>query len=344
MNGQAQGILNRLRAVAKERGVTTDHALARWTAERFLARLSASEHASRLVLKGAYVFTLWHGDLMRSTLDVDLHGYETDMVRICDILLAVAAASRDDDGLYFVVAEARFKPLVGSRLAGLRLLLPARLGSAHITLKIDLGFGHAITPGPDVLWYPSLLPGFPSFRIHAYPRETVVAEKLAVMAEFGRDNTRVRDYYDLWVLSRRYSFHGHVLLDAIHQTFAGRDAHRFVQRRDGYWEAAFSEDFVTPKLERSWRNWVDDHAPTARPPELSQVVAAVASFGVPLLNAVREGEALAKRWAPTTGWRSSYGKMLPHRPPEYAVRPSTPYLAVVDGGHPGTEERFPLSR
>ena len=74
MNGQAQGILNRLRAVAKERGVTTDHALARWTAERFLARLSASEHASRLVLKGAYVFTLWHGDLMRSTLDVDLHG------------------------------------------------------------------------------------------------------------------------------------------------------------------------------------------------------------------------------------------------------------------------------
>ena len=135
----------------------------------------------------------------------------------------------------FEAEGVRFKRLVGDRLPGLRMLLPAEVGTARIQLKTDLGYGRPIRPSVETAWFPSLMPGFRSFAMRAYPRETVIGEKLAVAVEFDRGNTRIRDYHDLWFLSRRYGFEGHVLLAAVTETFAGRDAGGLLQRRDGYW-------------------------------------------------------------------------------------------------------------
>lgn len=160
------------------------------------------------------------------------------MVSTRDMLLEIASdASVEADGVRFETGAVRFKRLVGGRLPGLRMLLPADVGTARVQLKVDLGYGHPIRPGVETGWFPSLLPGFRSFAMRAYPRETVIGEKLAVAVEFGRDNTCIRDYHDLWFLSRRYGFEGHVLLDAVKETFAERDAGGFLQRRDGYGRA-----------------------------------------------------------------------------------------------------------
>ena len=310
MSGDGDATLARLRCVAKGRGTTTDHVLSRWVAERFLARLSASCHADRLTLKGGFLFALWNSDFLRTTADVDLHGLEVDMTAMQDMLLDIASApSAGADGVGFETGAVRFKPLVGGRLPGLRMLLPADVGTARVQLKVDLGYGHPIRPGVETGWFPSLLPGFRSFAMRAYPRETVIGEKLAVAVEFGRDNTRIRDYHDLWFLSRRYGFEGHVLLDAVKETFAGRDAGGFLQRRDGYWEAAFSTDYATNRHERSWGNWMAEHAPMDDPPGFRHVVEEVAKFSLPMLRAARDGGTFNRAWSPAEGWRPVYGPM-----------------------------------
>ncbi len=307
MSATGEAIRCRLQAAAKARGTTTDHLLGRWAAERFLARLSASPYRARLVLKGGSLFTLWSGDLFRSTSDVDLHGDVADIAAMGTMLLAVAImVSEQDDGVSFAAETATFKTLKGGRYPGVRMQITASLGTARTSLKVDVGFGHAITPGVEQAFFPSLLPGQPSFKVGAYPRETVVAEKLAVIVEFGSDNTRLRDYYDLWLLSQRYSFLGHVLQLAVSNTFDRRDAGTFVQRADGYWEAAFSKDYATCKRERSWTNWVSEHAPKTAPPTLQQTLACVAQFGVPLLQAIRNGSELRQTWSAGVGWQPLY--------------------------------------
>ena len=307
MNKSGEAILGRLRSTSRARGTATQHLLSRWVAERFLARLSSSSHAPRLILKGGNLFTLWTGDLYRSTSDVDLHGDEADAASMRDMLLGMASDNPDiEDATSFDVSAARFKTLVGGRVPGLRMQIPAVVGSARVPLNVDLGFGHPITPGVDMAWFPSLLPGYPSFELRAYPRETVVAEKLATMVEFGEDGTRLRDYYDVWFLAQRFGFSGHLLAEAVKATFARRDAGRMLERTDGYWERAFAPEFATSRRVRAWGDWVLEHAPLSRPPPFEQVVAAAAAFGCPLLAAVQRGEEVHERWSAGDGWAPCY--------------------------------------
>jgi predicted nucleotidyltransferase component of viral defense system len=274
--------------------------ITRFAMERLLRRLSLSSHREEFVLKGALLFTLWEGDLLRSTSDLDLHGSGTrELPEIVDILDEVARGSSDvADGLTYSATRERAKYLYGSWIPGVRVPMSARLGTAHIRFDVDVGFGHAISPGAEERWYPSILAGFPAFRARAYPRETVIAEKIAVAVEFGTDNTRVRDYYDIWYLTKRYWFQGHEMTAAIASTFALRDAGALLARDDGYWEAAFSESYVTPARRRQWSDWLWDHAPHIEPPAIEDVIEDVERFAVPLLRAVKKGGASPGRWDP----------------------------------------------
>jgi hypothetical protein len=135
-----------------------------------------------------------------------------------------------------------------------------------------------------------------------YPRETVVSEKLAVAVEYGRDNTRLRDYWDLWFICSRYRFTGHVLADSVAATFADRDAGEFIMRSDGYWEGAFDYAFVDHRTTRAWADWTARHTPVAGQPTFHEAVAAVSRFATPLLCAIREGRDLRGRWSFRHGW------------------------------------------
>jgi predicted nucleotidyltransferase component of viral defense system len=307
MRNVTDAILLQLRQVARDRNQTTQDILVRWAVERFLARLSQSELSDRLVLKGGYLFTLWFGDFLRSTHDLDLHASGEDQANARDLLVSVASECTSvEDGVVFETERAVFQVLKGSRLPGLRMKLPTRVGSARPILKVDVGFAHPINPGVDVRWYPSLIPGFGSDQILAYPRETVIAEKLATAVEFGRDNTRLRDYYDVWYLTRRHSFQSHVLRLAIQQTFACRDASKTLPRTDGYWEAAFNKDYVTNFAARNWGKWLRLHSPVVQPPPLEAMIADVAMFALPLLCAIRDDTRFDHLWRPSEGWLPSH--------------------------------------
>ena len=110
----------------------------------------------------------------------------------------------------------------GLEYGGLRLRVVASISGARITLAIDIGFGDALEPGAEVLDYPSML-GFPMPRLQAYARETVIAEKFQAMVMLGRANSRMKDFYDIWILSRSFDFNDDRLARAITATFERRE-------------------------------------------------------------------------------------------------------------------------
>jgi hypothetical protein len=126
------------------------------------------------------------------------------------------------DGLSFDVASVSAKVIrEDEEYEGVRITLTARLGPAAILVQVDVGFGDAVTPGPVEGILPPLL-DFPAVRMRMYPPETVVAEKFEVMVKRGLSNTRMKDLYDLFILSETRAFEGASLREAVVRTFASR--------------------------------------------------------------------------------------------------------------------------
>ena len=105
---------------------------------------------------------------------------------------------------------------------GTRITLVARIGSARCALQIDVGFGDAVTPGPQTVAYPTLLGDFTAPTLRVYPVYTVIAEKYQAIVMLGQANSRMKDFFDLAVIARRTELDGATLAAAIAATFARR--------------------------------------------------------------------------------------------------------------------------
>ena len=105
---------------------------------------------------------------------------------------------------------------------GVRVMRLGFLGNGRVPLQVDVGFGDAISPGPRELTYPSLLPDSPRPVLPAYPPETAMAEKLQAMIDLGMANTRMKDFFDVWLLLRDFDVDDALLVDAVRATFARR--------------------------------------------------------------------------------------------------------------------------
>ena len=219
----AASVRQRLLNLAKQRGEEFQFVLSRYAAERLLARLAASQYAGRFILKGAMLFELWTGQAHRSTLDVDLLSESSEPAdRLAGIFREIAAIEMKADGIAIDAASVRAEPIrEDQRYGGVRVTATATLASARIPLQVDIGFGDAVTPAPTDADYPTLL-GFPRLGLRVYPKETVVAEKFEAMVSLGIDNSRMKDFYDLYVLCEQFEFDGELLAQAIEATFAGR--------------------------------------------------------------------------------------------------------------------------
>jgi predicted nucleotidyltransferase component of viral defense system len=187
---------------ARARGDDFNLVLQRYAAERFLYRLGESRHRERFVLKGAMLFALWGGSFYRATRDLDFAGYgDSDPESFIQTTREICAMSFPGDGIEFDPDSARAEPIRDdTNYGGYRVRLEARLDTANITLQIDVGFGDAIVPPPRYEDYPVLI-DMSRPRILSYPPEAVVAEKLHAIVTFGAATSRMKDFYDLFVLS-----------------------------------------------------------------------------------------------------------------------------------------------
>lgn len=199
----AASVRQRLMNIRAATGTDYNALLTQYAIERFLYRLAKSDLSDQYVLKGAMLFRVWAGALHRPTKDLDLlgHGDPTPQA-LADSMPRVIATSVTDDGLTFDPSTVDAREIREEQeYGGIRVRLVAFLGNARIPMQIDVGFGDAITPEAEIRSYPTLLEmDAPNLRM--YPPETVVAEKVEAAVTLGMTNSRMKDYYDLFILLR----------------------------------------------------------------------------------------------------------------------------------------------
>jgi hypothetical protein len=273
----------RLLARAKERGEDFNLMLTRYAIERFLYRLSVSPARDHYWLKGALLFDLWFDVPHRPTRDADFLGFgpvDTETLATTVREICVIAV---DDGMAFDPASLSVEEIrEDARYGGLRVRLVGRLGNARVTVQLDVGYGDAVTPGPEEIDYPTLLNDQPAPRLRAYPRATVVAEKLEAIVSLGMANTRMKDYFDLRALAREGSLNAVLLADAIAATFARRQTSLPATLPIG-----LSDEFGLDAAKHAqWRAFIGKNRLDA--PGLEGVVAEVREFVVEPMRLARE--------------------------------------------------------
>lgn len=271
--GLARSVQVRLARQAKAIGVDPNLVLTRYAVERFLYRLSRSPYAERFVLKGALLLLVWLGETLRPTRDADLLGFgDLSDDALTQVFVDVCGIEVEPDAMTYVGDSVRLEPIrEENAYGGRRVTLLAVIGAARVTVQVDIGIGDVVTPAPEWLEYPSLL-DFPRPRLRAYPRETVIAEKLHAMVFLGSRNSRMKDYFDLRALSREEKWDAGQLAEAIAATFARRQT-----ALPAGVPAGLSDEFAQDAQKRAqWKAFLGKNRLEA--PALDEVVAEVRRF------------------------------------------------------------------
>lgn len=290
----AASVRARLLNISKESGDELTYTLTRYCLERLLARLDRSKHRDAFILKGAMLFRVWSPELHRPTKDLDLLGTGTpDLARLVALFADLCAVAIDDDGVTFdpkSVRAARIKE--DAEYEGVRVNVTAHIGSARLELQIDVGFGDAVTPAATNVEFPTLL-GTPPPKVRAYPKETVIAEKLEAMVHLGIANSRMKDFFDVWFLSQTFAFEGPLLSAAIHATF-DRRATDIPSEMPTALTASFSTDATKAT---QWKAFMKRGRFAPAEMTLASVVDTIAPFLWPPLDAAREHRELNALWS-----------------------------------------------
>jgi Nucleotidyl transferase AbiEii toxin, Type IV TA system len=197
--------------------------LTQYGLERLLYRLSVSEHAPNFLLKGALLFQLWYGQPHRPTRDADLLGFGPDDVpTLVGVFRSICRVAVDDGIVSDPDSVAGTEIRKDAGYGGVRIDLRATLDGARLALQVDIGFGDAVTPEAQPITYPTLLTDVPAPTMRAYPKATVVAEKLHAVTVLGMTNTCMKDFFDLWVLLHDSTMDDAELHRAIAATFTRR--------------------------------------------------------------------------------------------------------------------------
>lgn len=295
----AASVKQRLLNLSRKTGEDFQLLLTRYAVERLLFRLAESEYANRFVLKGAMLFALWTGEMHRPTRDLDLLGFgDGSQERLAEAFRALCSAQVADDGLVFSPETVNVEPIrEDQEYGGQRATLVAKLGSARVDLQVDVGFGDVITPRAEEVEYPTLL-GMDPPRLRAYPRETVVAEKLEAMVKLGLTNSRMKDFYDVVVMARSFPFTGQVLRDAIAATFTRRGT-AVPNAAPVALTAVFAQD---ASKRTQWTAFRKRSGLADKIGELDEVVAELAAFLSPPLGAAASAEGFALSWKAGGPW------------------------------------------
>jgi predicted nucleotidyltransferase component of viral defense system len=290
-------VQQRLRNRALHTGEDLQYVLIRYAVERFLYRFSRSDFADEVVVKGAMLFLVWAGEAYRATTDLDLMGRRRhSAVELALMFQTVCRVKVEDDGLVFQVDSVQVEEIrEDNEYGGLRVKLEARLGNVRIPVQVDVGFGDVVTPTAQTIDFPVLLDS-PAPHVAVYSRETAVAEKFETIVRRGLLNSRMKDYYDLWVMAQEFEFAGATLQAAIRATFRRRKTPLPVEVPFG-----LSAEFATDAGKKGhWRAFTGKSKLRLKEANLDKVVAVVRQF---LMPAVTSETPNLGKWSKGGSWR-----------------------------------------
>lgn len=290
-----QSLLN----LSKEKSEPFDLVLTRYALERLLYRIGRSEWRSRFLLKGAMLYTLWFDASYRPTRDMDLLGFGPGQIAHLEgTFRALCEVAVEDDGLTFLKENVRGSEIRGeSEYRGVRMQVTAILSGAVIPLQIDVAFGDVVLPGPEEVRYPTIL-DLPAPEVLAYPRYTVVSEKFQAMVMLGIANSRMKDFYDIRELARRFEFDGLLLSRAIRATFEQR---RTVLPAEI--PLALTESFSHDRVKMTqWGAFIRKNRLMEEKVSLQEVAVFLTGFLMPPVRAAQQGKAFEMIWTAPGPW------------------------------------------
>ena len=292
-------VFQRLLNHARNRGEDFNFVLSRFGVERFLYRLSVSPHAGEFILKGASLFLVWKGQSYRVTKDADFLGFgSADTDRISAVFKEICRIPCKEDGMMFMPDTVRAIPIREEQeYDGIRVTLTGMLHQARIPLQVDIGFGDVVRPAPERIDYPTFL-DIPAPQLRAYSRYTMVAEKFEAMVRLGMANSRMKDFYDVWLLSKLFEFDGRTLCEAVRNTFSRRATPLPAER-----PTAFIEEFrQDPQKQTQWHAFVRKARPESVGDSFDAVVDDVVAFLMPVVEAISSHRLFDKVWMPGGLW------------------------------------------
>ena len=295
----AASVRQRLLNLGHERKEDFGLILTKYALERVLYRISHSNHHKIFVLKGALLFELWTEQRYRPTRDADfLARGQNSPERFIEIFKEICNIKVENDGLRFdAVTVSAERITEDADYHGIRVKFVGYLANARIPIQIDLGFGDVITPAPIEAELPTLLE-FPAPKLFTYPRESVIAEKLEALVNRGMTNSRMKDFYDIRSLSRRFSFDGGLLSDAVAGTFNRRGT----KFPDGKPLAFTAEFFDNVEKQKQWKAFCTKNKAYLEQIPLQNVCEEIDAFLTPILESAAADSKFFSKWIRGRGW------------------------------------------
>lgn len=294
----AASVRQRLLNLARSDNCPFNELLQYYAIERFLYRLSQSEHADRFILKGALMLRARRSPEIRPTMDIDMLGRTSNekdsiIAQIKDII----ATDADPDGLIFDPDSIRAERITeDAGYEGIRVRFMGSLDNARVHMQIDVGFGDIVHPEPVESELPTMLDS-PAPRLLCYSRESAIAEKFEAMLKLGELNSRMKDFYDIWLLSRQFDFDGKQLGEAIRLTLE----HRGTVLPEVV--VAFTRGFIDAK-QVQWSAFNKRLGQEHVPADFGEVVAAVEAFLEPIVSAQMSGTQALHQWSAPGAWHN----------------------------------------
>ena len=295
----AASVEAKLKNICKVQNIDFRYILIRYANERFLYKLSVSPFADKFVLKGGNLFIVWQNGMnFRPTIDTDLLCIgKTDEAYLKSIFLKVCTSSSNgNDGIRFDEKSLKVAPIRNNiEYGGTRIVLNAYLGRAKIPLQFDIGIGDAITPAPEIAKFPVLLNG-EAPQIKIYPMVTSIAEKTETMLSRGTVNSRMKDFYDIWLLSELFNHDFKTLNQAIMNTFNRRDVSLPTTVPE-----SFTREFFQSKIKQTqWNAFCRKNKLQKSPENFESAVMRIRDFLLPVFLLP---ETLPVRWRAGKGWQ-----------------------------------------
>jgi len=263
--------------------------------ERFLYCLTQSEYAALFILKGALMLRVWKSPEVRPTMDIDMLAITNNEVSNICIQVAEIIAIETDDGLVFDPATIRGEIIKeDADYEGVRVRFIAYLDNARVNMQLDIGFGDIVYPEPVKMELPNIL-DLPAPRLLCYSRESAIAEKFEAMIKLGEMNSRMKDFYDIWLLSRQFEFNGADLAEAIKLTFE----HRGTKLSEPI--TAFTDDFVKNK-QVQWRAFQRRLGQKYVSDDFFDIIVDLKNFLQPIVSALKNSSNLPVKWIVADSW------------------------------------------
>lgn len=274
-------ILTKLKNFSRENNFEFNVVLIRFAIERFLYRLYLSEYRDNFVLKGGNLLTVWLGPSYRVTKDADfLFSGEASHENLKKCFTAVCNIEFLEDAIEFhpetiLTTEIRKE----KQYNGICVELLATIGVVKIPLGFDVGFGDAVYPEIQMKKFPTCL-ALPPPQIQMYPEESVISEKFEAMVSLGIANSRMKDFYDIWLLSEEFDFQYSLLREAIRQTFERR---RTDLPKENLPLALTPEFFKNPIKQKQWNAFLRKAKAKNAPETFSEVAQRLITFLSPFI-------------------------------------------------------------